>query len=92
MAGVESCELTVRVTPRARANEIVGERGGALLVRVNAPPVDGRANVAVCRLIAKRVGVSAGSVTVMRGVSSRDKVLRVEGVGLDGVRRALGLG
>lgn len=81
----------MRLTPRAGANEVVGERGGALLVRVTAPPVDGRANDALCRLIAKRAHVGVRSVSVVRGAGAREKVVRVEGVGLAELRAALGL-
>jgi uncharacterized protein len=88
---MRSAEIAVRVTPRARANEIVGERQERLLVRVTAPPADGRANAAVCRVIAKRAGVGVRSVTVMHGGSSRDKLVRVEGIGADELRRALAL-
>jgi uncharacterized protein YggU (UPF0235/DUF167 family) len=54
---MERCEIAVRLTPRARVNEIAGERDGVLLVRVTVPPMDGRANAALYRLIAKRAGV-----------------------------------
>jgi len=87
---MDSCEIAVRLTPRAGANEITGERDGVLLVRVTAPPVDGRANAALCRLIAKRVGVGVRSVTVIQGAGSREKIVRVDGVGLEYLRRALG--
>jgi len=70
----------------------VGERGDKLLVRVRAPPVDGRANAAVCRMIAKRVGVGVRSVTIVRGASSRDKLVRVDGLSADDLRRALAPG
>jgi len=86
---MDSAQIAVRVTPRARANEIVDERDGVLLVRVSAPPVEGRANAAVCRVIAKRAGVRVGSVTVVRGASSRDKLVRVEGMGAEELKRAL---
>jgi uncharacterized protein len=49
-------------------------------VRVNAPPVEGRANVALCRLIAARAGIAPSRVSVVRGAKARDKVVRVEGV------------
>ncbi len=88
MAG---CEIRVRLAPRARANEIAGERDGVLLVRVTAPPVDGRANEALCRLIAKRAHVGVRSVSVIRGLSAREKVVRVEGVALEELRAALGV-
>jgi uncharacterized protein len=73
-------ELRVRLQPRARREEIVGERGGAVLVRVTAPPVDGKANAALCALVAKAAGVAPSRVSVVRGHAARDKVLRVEGV------------
>lgn len=81
--------LALRVQPRSRRNEIAGERAGALVVRVTSPPVDGRANEAVRRLIAKRLGVPAGRVSIVRGESSRDKLVEVEGIGDDELRRAL---
>ena len=64
----------------ARANEIVGERDGVLVVRVTAPPVDGRANDALCRLIAKRARVGVRRVSVVRGAGAREKVVRVQGI------------
>jgi uncharacterized protein len=73
-------DLAVRLQPRARRDEIVGERNGVLVVRVTAPPVDGRANAALCRLIAKAVGVAPSNVEIVRGHGSRDKVVRVADV------------
>jgi uncharacterized protein (TIGR00251 family) len=73
-------DLAVRLQPRARRDEIVGERNGLLVVRVTAPPVDGRANAALCRLIAKAVGVAPSKVEIVRGHGSRDKVVRVADV------------
>jgi uncharacterized protein (TIGR00251 family) len=81
----------VRLQPRARRTEVVGERGGALVVRVTAPPVDGKANAALCALLADRVGVPTSRVSVVRGAAARDKVVRVEGVEAAAVRAALGL-
>jgi uncharacterized protein len=81
--------LEVRVQPRARRDEIAGVRGDALIVRVTAPPVEGRANTAVCKLLAKRLGVAPGSVAVVRGAGSRDKLVEIEGLDEDELRRAL---
>jgi uncharacterized protein len=69
----------------------VGERDGVLRVSVAAAPVEGQANAALCKLIAKRAGVARGRVSVIRGERSREKMVRVEGVTLDELRRALGL-
>lgn len=82
-------DLTIRLQPRAKRDEIAGERAGAILVRVTAPPVDGRANDALCRLVAKRAGVAPSRVSVVRGQTSRDKVVRVDGMDLASVRAAL---
>jgi uncharacterized protein (TIGR00251 family) len=88
---VEPVELRVRLQPRAQRTEIVGERDGALLARVTAPPVDGKANDALCRLIARAAGVAPTRVSVVRGHTSRDKVVRVDGAEPHAVRAALGL-
>jgi len=84
-------EIAVRLQPRARRDEVVGERGGAVVIRVTAPPVDGRANDALCRLIAKAAGVPPSRVSVVRGHTARDKVVRVEGVSPPDLRASLGL-
>jgi hypothetical protein len=83
-------DLEVRLQPRASRDEIAGMRGGRLLVRVTAPPVGGRANKALCDLIAKRAGVARGKVTIVRGERSRDKVVRVETSDPAALRRSLG--
>jgi len=82
----------VRLQPRAGADEIVGEREGLLVVRVRAPPERGRANDALCKLIAKRLRIAPGRVELVRGARSRQKLVRVEGVDIDTARHALGLG
>jgi uncharacterized protein len=73
----ESTRLAVRVIPRARRNEVGGERAGRLVVRTTAPAVDGRANVAVCKQIAEHLGVPVKQVEIESGHRSRDKVLRI---------------
>jgi uncharacterized protein len=88
---VDSCEIAVRLQPRARCNEIVGERDGVLVVRVTAPPADGRANAALCRLLAENARVGVRSVAVVRGAGSREKLVRFDGIGRAALREALGL-
>lgn len=70
----------------------MGERAGVVVVRVTAPPVDGKANAALCAFLAERVGVPRSRVRVIRGMTSRDKLVRVEGVDAATLRAALGLG
>ena len=84
-------DLAVRLQPRARRDEIVGERDGRVVVRVTAPPVDGKANDALCRLIAKAAGVAPSRVAVVKGHSAREKVVRVEGIDGERLRAALGV-
>ena len=72
-----SDRIAVRVIPRARRDEVSGQRDGRLVVRVTAAPVDGRANDAVCAVIAAHFGVRASSVTVVSGERSRDKVVQI---------------
>jgi uncharacterized protein (TIGR00251 family) len=62
---------------------------GVLRARVSAPPVDGKANKALCRLIAKRIGVAPSRVSVVRGKKSRDKIVRVERVDAAALGKAL---
>lgn len=87
--GCERARLNVRVKPRSSVSEVVGLEGGALVVRVSAPPVDGRANRAVCELVADILGVGKSSVTVERGERSRDKVVIVEGLSQEQVGELL---
>lgn len=81
--------LRVRVQPRAKRTEVVGERAGAVVVRVASPPVDGKANATLCRFLADRAGVPKSAVRVVRGEGARDKLVRVDGVSVDALRRAL---
>jgi uncharacterized protein YggU (UPF0235/DUF167 family) len=88
---VPDVDLLVRLQTRARRNAILEERNGVLRVSVAAAPVNGQANAALCKLIAKRAGVARGRVSVIRGERSREKVVHVEGLTRDQLRRALGL-
>ncbi len=65
----------VRVTPRASANAIAGERDGALLVRVTAPPAEGRANEAVVALLARTLDIAPSQIRIERGGSARTKLV-----------------
>jgi uncharacterized protein (TIGR00251 family) len=90
MSGPPGALIDVRLTPRAAREEVTGWQGSVLLVRVTEPPVDGKANKALCRLLAKRLGVAAGRVSIATGETARTKRVRVEGLSLDDVRQRLG--
>lgn len=72
----------VRVAPRASRDRIVGVQDGALKVALTAPPVDGAANEALRKMLAKAFGVSKSSIEIVRGDRARTKFLRVQGVDL----------
>ena len=83
----EELHLPVRLTPRGGRDAIDGVSGGILLARVAAAPVDGAANVALLRLIAAQLEVPPSAVHLMRGATSRTKVVVVEGIDADRIRR-----
>ena len=76
----------VRVAPRASRNKVIGIQEGALKVALTAPPVDGAANEALKKLVAKALGVANSDVEILRGDHARIKVLRVHGVSAGDVR------
>ena len=88
---VETADLRVRLQARAGRDEVVGERDGMVVIRVAAPPIDGRANEALCSFVAERAGVPKSAVRVVAGARSRDKLVRVEGVNGLRLRATLGL-
>ncbi len=79
----------VRLQPKARKTAITGELDGALKLSVTDPPVDGRANDALVRLLADLLKVARSSVTIAAGASSRNKLIRVDGVTAEQVRARL---
>lgn len=72
--------IAVRLRPGGRGDALLGIEDGVLRARVSAPPLEGRANKALRKLIAARVGVPFSRVTVVRGEKSRDKLIGVAGV------------
>ena len=73
----ERVSFTIRVTPRAAANRVGGERDGALVVRVTAPPVEGKANDAVVDLLGDALGVPRSTIRVESGAAARTKRVSV---------------
>jgi uncharacterized protein len=81
--------LRLRVQPRAARDHVGGVRDGALVVRVTAPPVDGSANEAVVKLLARRLDRPPSSITLLRGASGRDKTVHVAGIDTEAARARL---
>jgi uncharacterized protein len=85
-AGVE---LDVRVIPRARETVLAGERDGALLVRVAAPPVDNAANDRLVDYFARLTGRPRSAIRVVSGVHGRRKRLAIDGISADSMRELI---
>ncbi|MCL2330678.1 MAG: DUF167 domain-containing protein [Phycisphaerae bacterium] len=81
--------LDVKVVPKSSRDRIVGELEGALKVAVSAAPERGAANEAVCKLVAKTLGLRVQQVTVEAGHTSPRKTLRITGITAEAVRQAL---
>jgi uncharacterized protein len=91
MRHVNMSTISVRVRAGARSDELAGVLDGVLHVRVAAPAHDGRANRALCRLLAKRLDVPPSRVVIARGQRSREKVVEVSGIDQATADRVLGL-
>jgi uncharacterized protein len=86
----EGILLNLRISPGAKRSSMEGAYGeAALRLKVAAPPVDGKANAEAERFLAELLGIPRSHVTVVRGASSRDKVILIHGVGQDEVKKFL---
>jgi uncharacterized protein len=86
-----AARIAVKVVPGAARDQIVGPHGDRLKVRVAAPPEDGKANKAVCSLLADALGLKRAAVTVIAGPSSSEKTIRIDGLRAADILRLLGL-
>ncbi len=82
--------IKVRAQPRSSRTEIIGEHDGAIKIKLAAAPVNGKANDECRRFLAKLFDVSATSVEIISGESSRDKVVRIQNISARRVLEALG--
>jgi uncharacterized protein (TIGR00251 family) len=82
-ATADGVVIDVRVIPRAARPGLAGTRDGALLVRLNAPPVEGAANEELIAVLAKALGVPKRAVTIVAGERSRAKRVAVSGITRD---------
>jgi uncharacterized protein (TIGR00251 family) len=89
-ATADGVTLRVRVQPRASKDALSGEREGALVVRLTAPPVEGKANEALARFLGKALGVAPSAVRVRSGTTGRNKVVSVAGIDAALARERLG--
>jgi uncharacterized protein len=85
----DGVSLAIKLHPRASRNEIGEPLGDELRARVTAPPVDAAANEALLRLLAETLDCPRGKVELLRGRTSRHKVVKIYGVSVAQVREKL---
>ena len=84
--------IKVYVSPRASSNKVVGIHNGAIKVALTAPPVEGAANRSLVDFLSRALDVPKTSVRIASGESSRNKVIKVEGIGLEAALQRLATG
>ena len=82
--------LEVYIQPRASKSEVVGMHDGIIKIRIAAPAVENAANLGLVDFIAERLGVAKRSVRIVSGLTSRRKVLEIDGVTESAVAEAFG--
>ncbi len=87
--GAGGAELFCRVQPGAARTALAGDYGGRLKIALQAPPVDGRANEALCKFLSKALGIPMARVTITHGLSGRDKRVRLAGIAPEAVQQLL---
>ncbi len=82
--------LKVHVTPRGSRDQVSGWRDDVLCIKITAPPVEGAANAAVIKFVAKALGVKKGQVELVSGEKSREKTLKISGMETEEILGKLG--
>lgn len=86
-----SATVSVRVVPRSSKEGVAGFEGGVLRIRLNAPPVEGKANEALVRFLSKALGVPKSRIALVAGEKGRNKVVRVDGITREELLAAIGV-
>jgi uncharacterized protein (TIGR00251 family) len=84
-----SATLSIRIQPRASKNGVVRMEDGSLKIRLTAPPVDGAANEALVEFLSKTLSISKSAVEIVSGHASREKRVKISGMGEADVIRLL---
>ena len=81
--------LRIHVVPNAKIDKVVGEHGSAIKIKLRAPAVERKANAALINLLAERLKVPKLKIVLLRGHKSRDKLVRIDGLSEEELRRRL---
>ncbi len=83
--------LHIHLQPKAKKDEIVGSYGNKLKIRLTAPPIEGKANEALRKFLARVLKVPRSAINIVHGELSRQKDIYIEGLDLDTAQERLGL-
>ena len=83
--------ISLRVYPNATRSEVVGFDGTILRVKVSAPPIKGKANQELISFLRRLLGVSKGSVNIVRGHTTRNKVVAIDGLNQEEIMKRLSI-
>ena len=81
--------LRVHIIPNAKIDKVVGEHDHAIKIKLRAPAVEGKANTALFRFLAEKLGIPQRAVVLEHGEKSRDKVIRIDGLSEETIREFL---
>jgi uncharacterized protein (TIGR00251 family) len=81
--------IQIKVLPRSARNQITENDNGVFRVKLTAPPVEGKANVALKQFLSKKLGVAKGSIKIVSGERSRQKSVLIHGLTLEEIHRVL---
>ena len=81
--------LRVHIIPNAKIDKVSGEYNSAIKIKLRAPAVEGKANAALRKFLAKKLSIPQRAIVLDRGERSRHKVLRIDGLSEEEVRSRL---
>jgi uncharacterized protein len=81
--------LHVHVVPNAKIDKVVGEHGRAIKIKLRAPALEGKANSALISFLADELNISQRAIVLEHGQKSRHKLIRIDGLTEEEVRRRL---
>jgi uncharacterized protein (TIGR00251 family) len=79
--------LRFHIIPNAKANQVVGEHGAGIKIKLRAPALEGKANAALRRFLAEELKISERQIVLKHGQNSRDKAICIDGLSEEDVRR-----
>lgn len=81
--------IRVHVIPNAKVDKVAGEHGDAIKIKLRAPAVEGKANAALRRFLAEKLSIPQRAIVLDHGEKSRDKVIRIDALSEETIRRFL---